>query len=82
MSAALIDEERSARFGEQVPVANERLRMCREGIEHIDVYGHLKVPVASSRDPAPTRIGWEPYWVSVSLNSRPQKWFTYRRVVA
>lgn len=80
VSATLVDVERSERFGEEIPVAEERLRMRREGIEHIDVYGHLKVPVMSSWDRAPEREGWEPYFVAVSLNERPQKWFTYRRV--
>jgi hypothetical protein len=79
VSTALIDVERSERFGEQIPIADERLRLRREGIEHIDVYGHLTVPVDSSWDRAPGREGWEPYWVTVNLDNRPQKWVTYRR---
>jgi hypothetical protein len=82
VSESLIDVARSERFGEQIPVGSERLRMRREGIEHIDVCGKLKVPVASSLDRAPMREGWEPYWVTINLKERPQKWVTYRRVTA
>lgn len=80
MSAALIDVVRSERFGEQIPVDSERLRMRKEGIEHIDVIGQLQVPCFSSWDRAPSREGWEPFFVAVNLDRRPQKWVTYRRV--
>lgn len=79
MSTTLIDAERSERFGEQIPIADERLRLHREGIEHIDVIGQLQVPCHSSRDRAPRREGWEPCFVSINLNARPQKWVIYRR---
>lgn len=80
MSAApAIDIERSKRFGEQIPTGEERTRCRREGIEHIDVIGQLKVPLASSWDRAPEREGWEPRFVAINLNATPQKWVTYRR---
>lgn len=79
MSDALIDPERSARFGEPIPISSERSRLRREGIEHIDVFGQLVVPCNSSFDPAPRRDGWVPRFVSVNLGARPQKWITYRR---
>lgn len=82
MSSALVDTARSERFGEQVLISSERQRMHREGIEHIDVFGHLRVPVDSSLDRAPKREGWEPYFVSINIKARPQKWFTYRRIAA
>lgn len=37
--------------------------------EHIDYKGDLKVPVARSIDPAPTREGWKPRWVNIDLDS-------------
>ena len=79
MSATPIDVERSKRFGEPIPTSEERARLRREGIEHIDVIGQLQVPLASSWDRAPEREGWEPKFVSVNLNARPQKWVIYRR---
>ena len=47
--------------------------------EHISIYGHLKVPVARSTDPAPEREGWEPFFVNVNLDHPIQKVVTYRR---
>ena len=79
MSATPIDVERSKRFGEQIPTADGRLRVRREGIEHIDVCGQLKVPCISSWEREPKREGWEPFFVAVNLNAMPQKWITYRR---
>ena len=74
-----IDMERSERFGEQIPTAIERARLHREGKEHIDVLGQLRVPLASSWDHAPVREGWEPRFVSINLDGQPQKWVIYRR---
>lgn len=47
--------------------------------EHIDVCGHLHVPVANSFDPAPTREGWVPFFVNIQLDRTPQKHHIYRR---
>ena len=82
MSVTPIDVERSECFGEPIPVSEERARLRREGIEHIDVYGQLKVPLDSSWDSAPRREGWEPKFVAINLNAKPQKWVTYRRPAA
>ena len=74
-----LDPVRSAMYGESVPTAVERARLRDEGVEHIDVCGHLVVPLATSITRTPTREGWEPYFVAVNLNATPQKWVTYRR---
>jgi hypothetical protein len=76
---AAIDPIRSARLGEQIPTASERLRLQRKGVEHINVNGHLEVPLASSWDRPPVRKGWEPFFVAVNLDAKPQKWVIYRR---
>jgi hypothetical protein len=47
--------------------------------EHIDILGHLRVPVADSFDRAPEREGWEPFWVNINLERDPVKVFAYRR---
>jgi hypothetical protein len=52
----------------------------RQSVEHIDIRGQLKVPVASAMDNAPKRPGWEPFWVTVNLDRDPQKMVTYRRI--
>jgi hypothetical protein len=75
----LIDAERSACFGEQIPIETERARLRLEGIEHIDQSGKLQVPVDSSLVAAPERHGWEPYFVNFNLSRTPEKWVAYRR---
>lgn len=80
MHAPQLDPVRSARFGENVPTASERLRLRRAGVEHVNVFGQLEVPLASSWDFTPAREGWEPFFVTVHLSQHPQKWVTYRRV--
>jgi hypothetical protein len=49
--------------------------------EHIDIFGHLRVPVMRSTDPSPEREGWEPFFVTVNLAATPNhKVVSYRRV--
>jgi hypothetical protein len=46
----------------------EPFRSVPRSEEHIDISGHLKVPVTHSIDPAPEREGWVPFWVNINLN--------------
>lgn len=48
--------------------------------EHINVMGHLSVPVERSTDPSPVREGWEPIWVTIDLSKSPQKNVKYKRI--
>jgi hypothetical protein len=49
-----------------------------EGVEHVDIDGHLQVPLGSALDDAPQRKGWQPYHVDVVLSRKPPKWIGYR----
>jgi hypothetical protein len=52
-------------------------------VEHIDVSGHLNVPLKSSLDRTPKRDGWEPFFVSVILSDEhTQKVVIYRKGVS
>ena len=48
--------------------------------EHIDIQGHLSVPVESAIERSPKREGWKPFFVTTHLDRRPQKNVKYKRV--
>jgi hypothetical protein len=47
----------------------------------IDEDDRLLVPLEHPYDKAPTIQGWEPYWVTTSLGSEPEKTVKYRQPV-
>lgn len=40
----------------------------RRCTEHIDISGHLNVPLADSFEKAPEREGWKPFFVNIDLS--------------
>lgn len=49
--------------------------------EHVDISGHLCVPVSNALDRPPHRDGWEAFWVNVNLADKiAPKVFKYRRI--